>query len=80
MLHEILFSLLQKQSPEIITKTTDESQTSRRQLQTTTDELQTSHRRIHTNRSESFFEFIYKTLFSERIWFSKCSYEKVVFT
>ena len=35
----------------IITKTTDESQTSA------------------TNHFQSFFEYIYKILFSERIWF-----------
>ena len=30
------------------------------------------------NHSESFFEYIYQTQFSERTWFSKCSYEKMV--
>ena len=59
-------------------------QTSHRRLQTTHKQLQTSpwasHRRLHTNHSKSSFEYFYKTLFSERIWFSKCSYKKVVFT
>ena len=67
----------------IITKTTDESQTSHRQLQTSHIRLQTSNRRVTNdyrrvtdesqtttaNHSESFFEYIYKTLFSERMWF-----------
>ena len=60
--------------------TIDGSQMTTDESQTTTNESQASHRRLYTNYSESFFEYIYKTLFSERIWFSKCSYEKVVFT
>ena len=60
--------------------TTGEPQMTTEESQTTKDESQTSHRRLHTDHSESFFEYIYKTLFSEMIWFSKCSYEKVVFT
>ena len=55
----------------IITKTTDKSQTS-------TDKSQTSHRRVtddyrqvadesQTTATKVFFEYIYKTLFSERI-------------
>ena len=36
----------------IITKTTDEPQT-------TTDESQMSHRRLHTNHSQRCFEYIY---------------------
>ena len=39
-------------------RVTDESQIATDESQTTT-----------TNHSESFFEYIYKTLFSERIWF-----------
>ena len=41
---------------------TDESQT-------TTDESQTSHRRLRRIIPEVFYEYINKTLFSERIWF-----------
>ena len=60
----------------IITKTTDGSQTTTDESQKTTDESQTT-----TDESFlKFFEYIYKTLFSERIWFSKYSYEKVAFT
>ena len=44
---------------------TDESQTTTDESQVATDESQTTT----TNHSESFFEYIYKTLFSERIWF-----------
>ena len=62
-------------------RTTDESQTSNRRLQTSYRWLQTSHRRaidesqtsyrlLHTNHSQSSFEYIYKALFSERIWLS----------
>ena len=39
----------------------------------TTDESQMIHRQLQTNPPERFFEFIYKTLFSGRILFSKCS-------
>ena len=74
----------------IITKTTDESQTSHRRVtndyrqitedyrqvidesQTTTDESQ----RTTTNHSKSFFGFINKTLFSERIWFPNASLKR----
>ena len=74
----------------IITKTTDESQTSHRRVtndyrqikddyrqvtdesQTTTDESQTTT----TNHSKSFFGFINKTLFSERIWFPNASMKR----
>ena len=31
---------------------------------------------IITKATDEYRRFIYKTLFSERIWFSKCSYEK----
>ena len=55
-------------------------QISHRRLQASHKQLQTSHRRLHTHHSESFLEYVYKILFSERIWFSKCSYEKVIFT
>ena len=65
-----------------------------RRLKTSDRRLQMKHKRrradfrrvtdeSHTTTDESilkFFEYIYKTLFPERIWFSKCSYEKVVFT
>ena len=54
----------------IITKTTDKSQTA-------TDESQMIHRQLQTNPTERFFESIYKTLFSERILFSKCSNKNV---
>ena len=50
----------------IISKTTDKSHLA-------TDESQMIHRQLQTNPTERFFEFIYKTLFSERILFSKCS-------
>ena len=42
----------------------------------TTDESQMIHRQLQTNPPERFFESIYKTLFSGRILFSKCSNEK----
>ena len=32
--------------------------------------------KLRTNHSESFFEYIYKTIFSERIWLAKCSLRK----
>ena len=60
----------------IITKTTDESQTSHRWLQMSHEQLQTSYRRPHTNYPKVFLNTFYKTLLSERIWFFKCSYEK----
>ena len=57
---------------KIITKTTDESQTTTDESQTTADESQTTT----TSHSESFFEYIYKALFSERIWFPNAPMKK----
>ena len=64
--------------------TTDQSYTSQRRLQTSHRRSQTSGKRVKndyrrvtdesqtttTNHSKSFFEYIYKTLFSESTWFS----------
>ena len=44
--------------------------------QTTTDEWRITHRQLQTNPPESFFEYSYKTLFSESIQHSRCSNEK----
>ena len=44
---------------------TNKSQPTTDEPRTTADESQTTT----TNHSESFFEYIYETLFSERIWF-----------
>ena len=63
--------------------TTDQSHTSHRRLQRSQRRVTDDYRRVtdesqrtsdksqttSTNHSESFFECIYKTLFSERIWF-----------
>ena len=67
----------------IITKTTDESQMATDESQMATDESQRAtdesqmiHRQLQTNPTERIFESICKTLFSERILFSKCSNKK----
>ena len=36
------------------------------------------YRRVTDDYRQRFFEYIYKILFSERVWLSKCSYEKIV--
>ena len=60
----------------IITKTTDKSQMPTDESQRPTDKSHMIHRQLQTNPTERFFESIYKTLFSERILFSKCSNKK----
>ena len=57
----------------IITKTTDKSQMATDESKRATDKPQMIHRQLQTNPTERFFESIYKTLFSERILFPKCS-------
>ena len=71
-------------------RVTDESQTSIDELQTTTDESQTSHRWVETSHKplqtshrqlrriipRVFFKYIYKTLFSEGIWFPNASMKR----
>ena len=52
-------------------RATDDYKRVKDELQTAKEELQLKYKRLHTNDFESFFEYIYKTLFSERIWFSK---------
>ena len=58
---------------KIITKTTDKLLTATDESQRATDKSQMVYRQLQTNPTERFFEFIYKTRFSERILFSKCS-------
>ena len=57
----------------IITKTTDKSHMDTDESKRATDRSQMIHGQLQTNPTERFFESIYKTLFSERILFSKCS-------
>ena len=42
------------------------------------DYRRVTDRRVTDDYRQRFFEYIYKTLFSERVWLSKCSYEKIV--